>query len=239
MLRTQEAASFSFGQDGMTGLCEAICLDAIEVTAATRVSIWFFDDSGDMVCKRLLDSRDGRFQDGAVIPRSATAAYLDAARQGLASMQTENAPELPSDSSEAREKIQARIDLLLVDAQNNPAAIFRCERWESGADWRPRDITLLRNLAQTLATAIRRRTMPATVPAVPSVALYGMGSTPQDLTWLRHKDETAIWLQALSAEAAFDALSIDTPLLGSDPLPEDSFGESFADPFGDFDDDIL
>ncbi len=236
MLRTQEAASFNFGQDGMTGLCEAICLDAIEVTAVTRVSIWFFDDSGDMVCKRLLDSRDGRFQNGAVIPRSATAAYLEAARQGLASMKTENAPELPSDSSEAREKIQARIDLLLVDAQNNPAAIFRCERWDSDADWRPRDITLLRNLAQTLAAAIRRRnTVPATVPAIPSVALYGMGSTPQDLTWLRHKDETAIWLQALSAEAAFDALSIDTPLMGSDPLPD----ESYVDPFGDFDDDLL
>lgn len=234
MLRTQEAASFNFGQDGMTGLCEAICLDAIEVTSVTRVSIWFFDDHGDMVCKRLLDSRDGRFQDGAVIPRSATAAYLDAARQGLASMQTENAPELPCDSAETRDKIQARIDLLLVDSQNNPAAIFRCERWDSDADWRPRDITVLRNLAQTLAAAIRRNTQPA-IPAMPSVALYGMGSTPQNLDWLRHKDETAIWLQALSAEAAFDALNMDMPLSGADPLPEDPF----ADPFADLDDDIL
>lgn len=231
MLRTQEAASFNFGQDGMIGLCEAICLDAIEVTSVTRVSIWFFDDNGDMVCKRLLDSRDGRFQDGAVIPRSATAAYLDAARQGLASMQTENAPELPSDSSDTRDKIQARIDLLLVDSQNNPAAIFRCERWDSDADWRPRDITVLRNLAQTLATAIRRRSTPAMVPALPSVALYGMGSTPQNLDWLRHKDETAIWLQALSAEAAFDALNMDMPLSGADPLLDD--------PFADLDDDIL
>jgi hypothetical protein len=231
MLRTQEAASFNFGQDGMTGLCEAICLDAIEVTSVTRVSIWFFDDNGDMVCKRLLDSRDGRFQDGAVIPRSATAAYLDAARQGLASMQTENAPELPSDSSDTRDKIQARIDLLLVDAQNNPAAIFRCERWDSDADWRPRDITLLRNLAQTLATAVRRRSTPAVVPALPSVALYGMGSTPQNLDWLRHKDETAIWLQALAADTAFDALNMDMPLSGADPLLDD--------PFADFDDDSL
>ena len=230
MLRTQEAASFNFGQDGMIGLCEAICLDAVEVTSVTRVSIWFFDESGDMVCKRLLDSRDGRFQDGAVIPRSATAAYLDAARQGLASMQTENAPELPSDSAEARDKIQARIDLLLVDAKNNPAAIFRCERWDSAEDWRPRDITLLRNLAQTLATAIRRNTLPA-VPAIPSVALSGMGSTPQDLSWLRHKDETAIWLQALSADATFDALAFDGLPLAGDPLLDD--------PFADLDDDIL
>ena len=230
MLRTQEAASFNFGQDGMAGLCEAICLDAVEVTSVTRVSIWFFDDSGDMVCKRLLDSRDGRFQEGAVIPRSATAAYLDAARQGLASMQTEHAPELPSDSTEARDKIQARIDLLLVDAKNNPAAIFRCERWDSAADWRPRDITLLRNLAQTLATAIRRHTLPA-VPALPSVALSGMGSTPQDLSWLRHKDETAIWLQALAADTAFDTLAFDALPPGSDPLLDD--------PFADLDDDIL
>lgn len=235
MLRTQEAASFNFGQDGMTGLCEAICLDAVEVTSVTRVSIWFFDDNGDMVCKRLLDSRDGRFQEGAVIPRSATAAYLDAAQQGLASMQTENAPELPSDSADARDKIQARIDLLLVDAKNNPAAIFRCERWESDADWRPRDITVLRNLAQTLATAIRRNSI-QTVPAIPSIALSGMGSTPQNLNWLRHKDEQAIWLQALAADATFDALSFDaTALPGTDPLPEDLL----ADPFADFDDDSL
>ncbi|MEK9971767.1 MAG: hypothetical protein VW600_21720 [Ferrovibrio sp.] len=230
MLRTQEAASFNFGQDGMTGLCEAICLDAVEVTSVTRVSIWFFDDSGDMICKRLLDSRDGRFQEGAVIPRSATAAYLDAARQGLASMQTEHAPELPSDSTEACDKIQARIDLLLVDAKNNPAAIFRCERWDSAEDWHPRDITLLRNMAQTLATAIRRNTMPA-VPAMPSVALNGMGSTPQDLSWLRHKDETSIWLQALAADTAFDTLAFDALPPGADPLLDD--------PFADLDDDIL
>jgi hypothetical protein len=235
MLRTQEAASLNFGQDGMTGLCEAICLDAIEVTSVSRVSIWFFDDSGDMVCKRLLDARDGRFQGGAVIPRSATAAYLEAARNGLATMQTENAPELPSDSSEARDKIQARIDLLLVDGRNNPAAIFRCERWDSDTDWRPRDITLLRNMAQTLANAIRRNTLPATVPALPSVALHGMGSTPQNLSWLRHKDETAIWLQALAAESAFDLLSAETVPPGADPLPDDMFD----DPFADFDDDLM
>lgn len=234
MLRTQEAASFSFGQDGMTGLCEAICLDAVEVTAVTRVSIWFFDHSGDMVCRRLLDSRDGRFQEGAVIPRSATEAYLEAARQGLASMQTEHAPELPGDSSEARDKIQARIDLLLVDSQNNPAAIFRCERWDSDEDWRPRDITLLRNLAQTLAAAIRRSSQ-AAVPALPSVALGGMGSTPQDLSWLRHKGENAIWLQSLAADTAFDTLALDALLPGADPLPEDPF----ADPFADLDDDSL
>lgn len=234
MLRTQEAASFSFGQDGMNGLCEAICLDAVEVTAVTRVSIWFFDQSGDMVCRRLLDTRDGRFQNGAVIPRSATAAYLDAARQGLASMQTEHAPELPSDNAEARDKIQARIDLLLVDGKNSPAAIFRCERRDSAADWRPRDITLLRNLAQTLATAIRRTTQ-AAVPALPSVALGGMGSTPQDLSWLRHKDENAIWLQSLAADTAFDTLALEALPPGADPLPEDPFG----DPFADLDDDIL
>lgn len=230
MLRTQEAASFNFGQDGMSGLCEAICLDAVEVTSATRVSIWFFDDSGDMVCRRLLDSRDGRFQEGAIIPRSATSAYLDAAQQGLASMQTEHAPELPSDSAEARDKIQARIDLLLVDASNNPAAIFRCERWDSDADWRPRDITLLRNLAQTLAAAIRRRAVPS-VPAIPSVALPGLASTPQNLSWLRKGGEQAIWLQALSAEAAFDALSFDTAPLATDPLSDD--------PFADLDDDMF
>ncbi|MEK9971502.1 MAG: hypothetical protein VW600_20385 [Ferrovibrio sp.] len=228
MLRTQEAASFNFGRDGLAGLCEAICLDAVEVTSASRVSIWFFDDNGDMVCKRLLDGREGRFQEGAVIPRSATAAYLDAASQGVASMQTEDAPEMPGEPAAARDQIQARIDLLLVDASNRPAAIFRCERSDAAVDWRPRDITVLRNLAQTLSAAIRRSTAPAYVPPLPSVALPLVGSTPQKLDWLRRGDELSIWLQALSADSAFDALSLEVPPAGSDPL---------ADPFADLDED--
>ena len=234
MLRTQEAASFNFGHDGMSTLCEAICLDAVEVAAATRVSIWFFDDSGDMVCQRLLDARDGRFQEGAVIPRSATIAYLEAASRGLAAMQTENAPELPSDNAAARDQVQARIDLLLVDAKNNPAAIFRCERCDTAEDWRPRDITVLRNLAQTLATAIRRLSRnyaaaPA-IPAVPSIALSAIGSTPQNLHWLRSGSEPSIWLQSVAAEAAFDALGLDAPVSGFDPL---------SDPFADLDEDDI
>lgn len=233
MLRTQEAALYNFGHDGMTTLCEAICLDAVEVTSATRVSIWFFDDNGDMVCKRLLDSRDGRFQEGAVIPSSATKAYLDAAQKGLASMQTEDAPELPSDNPAARDQIQARIDLLLVDGRNNPAAIFRVERCDTAEDWRPRDITILRNLAQTLATAIRRQSQieaaQTAVPAVPSVALSSIGSAKQNLNWLRKGSEQAIWLQSLSAEAAFDALGLTPPVPGLDPLS--------ADPFADLDED--
>lgn len=235
MLRTQEAAVFNFGHDGMAALCEAICLDAVEVASATRVSIWFFGDNGDMVCQRLLDSRDGRFQEGAVIPRSATLAYLDAASKGLASVQTEEAPELPSDSRSAREQIQARIDLLLVDAKNNPAAIFRCERCDTTEDWRPRDITILRNLAQTLAAVIRRQalTYPGhdDVPAIPSVAVSAMGSTRQNLNWLRTERDAAIWLQSVSAEAAFDALGLKPPAPGMEPLP--------ADPFADLDEDEI
>ncbi|WP_341912593.1 hypothetical protein [Ferrovibrio terrae] len=235
MLRTQEAALYTFGHDGMTALCEAICLDAVEVAAATRVSIWFFDDSGDMICKRLLDSRDGRFNEGAVIPRSATLAYLDAAARGLASMQTENAPELPGDTPAARDQVQARIDLLLVDAQNNPAAIFRCERCDTAQEWRPRDITVLRNLAQTLATAIRRHSqrynpVPA-IPAVPSVALSPMGSARQNLEWLRRGTEPSIWLQAMTADAAFDALGLNPQVPGVEPLT--------IDPFADLDDDDM
>lgn len=231
MLRTQEAASFNFGRDGLAGLCEAICLDAVEVTSASRVSIWFFDDNGDMVCKRLLDGREGRFQEGAVIPRSATAAYLDAAGQGVASMQTEHAPEMPGESAAEREQIQARIDLLLVDGNNKPAAIFRCERSDAAIDWRPRDITVLRNLAQALSAAIRRHTAPAVIPAMPSVALPLMGSTPQNLNWLRRGDEMSIWLQALSADTAFDALSFD------DASP--AVGDPLVDLFDDLDDDSL
>jgi hypothetical protein len=143
-------------------------------------------------------------------------------------MQTDHAPEMPGESAAARDQIQARIDLLLVDANGKPAAIFRCERSDSAEDWRPRDITVLRNLAQTLSSAIRRYASPAVVPAMPTVALPGIGSTPQNLDWLRRGDEMSIWLQALSADTAFDALNLDMPLPGSDPL---------ADPFGDLDDD--
>ncbi|WP_341898516.1 hypothetical protein [Ferrovibrio terrae] len=227
MLRTQEAALYTFGHDGMTALCEAICLDAVEVAAATRVSIWFFDDSGDMICKRLLDSRDGRFTEGAVIPRSATVAYLDAAARGLASMQTDNAPELPSDNPSARDQVQARIDLLLVDSNNSPAAIFRCERCDTAQEWRPRDITVLRNLAQTLATAIRRHSQrynaEQAIPAVPSVALSAMGSARQNLDWLRRGTEPSIWLQSMTTEAAFDALGLHPPVPGLEPLASDLF----------------
>lgn len=234
MLRTQEAALYNFGHDGLITLCEAICLDAVEVTAATRVSIWFFEDSGDMVCKRLLDSRDGRFQDGAVIPGSATKAYLDAAQRGLASMQTEDAPELPSDTAAARDQVQARIDLLLVDGRNNPAAIFRVERCDTAADWRPRDITILRNLAQTLAVAVRRQGAMDAVPAVPSVALSPIGSARQNLNWLRQGSEPSIWLQSVSAEAAFDALGLTPTLSDLDPFAADP---ASTDLFADLDED--
>ena len=39
MLRTQDAAMYAIGERGMTALCEAICLDAVEVTDAQRVGM--------------------------------------------------------------------------------------------------------------------------------------------------------------------------------------------------------
>lgn len=227
MLRTQEAALYSFGQDSMAVLCEAICLDAVEVTSATRVSIWFFDAKGDMVCKRLLNARDGRFQEGAVIPKSATSAYVDAASQGLASMVTEDAPTMPEAIGE---DVKARLDMLLVDAQNQPAAIFRCERNTGGDDWRARDITILRNLAQTLAAAIRdqslRNAAAREIPLGP-VLQGDIGSVKQDLSWLRQGGEPSIWLQSIEAAQAFDALG----------LTEASLAGLEADPLFDLDED--
>ena len=66
MLRTQEAASsYDIGTDGMTVLCEAICLDAVEVTSANRVSIWFFDAkvwvgeaASDKSCQYMIELMD-------------------------------------------------------------------------------------------------------------------------------------------------------------------------------------
>lgn len=211
MLRTQEAALYSFGQDTLGVLCEAICLDAVEVTSATRVSIWFFDGKGDMVCKRLLNARDGRFQEGAVIPKSATSAYVDAASQRLASMVTEDAPTMPE---AAGEDVKARLDMLLVDAQNHPAAIFRCERSTGNDDWRARDITILRNLAQTLAAAIREQTLRTAARDLPLGPVMGdIGSVKQDLSWLRQGSEPSIWLQSIEAAQAFDALGLTEPSL--------------------------
>lgn len=227
MLRTQEAALNSFGPDTLAVLCEAICLDAVEVTSATRVSIWFFDARGDMVCKRLLNARDGRFQEGAVIPQSATGAYLDAASQGLASTVTEDAPVI----SEAGDDVKARLDMLLVDSHNRPTAIFRCERNSGSDDWRQRDITILRSLAQTLAAAIRQHSLRDTtrdaLAGLSAGGLADMGSVKQDLTWLRQGGEPSIWLQSIEAAQAFDALALATP-----PMPGPD-----ADPLFDTDED--
>jgi hypothetical protein len=210
MLRTQEAALYGIGDDGMAGLCEAICLDAVEVADVSRVSIWFFDERGDMVCQRQLDAREGRFQQGAIIPRSATQAYIDAAGKGLGSLATEDAPvhDSPAD-------VAARLDLLLVDSNSRPSAIFRCERCSGSDDWRPRDITILRNLAQTLAGAIRQhcdRFMTRDAfGGLPSVAVSAMGSARRDLSWLRRGSEPSIWLQSLDTANAFDALGLNAP----------------------------
>lgn len=214
MLRTQEAALYGFGPDSMGVLCEAICLDAVEVTSTTRVSIWFFDAKGDMVCKRLLNARDGRFQEGAVIPKSATSAYVDAASQGLSSMVTEDAPIMPE---AAADDVKARLDMLLVDAQNQPAAIFRCERNTGNDDWRARDITILRNLAQTLAVAIRDQSLRNATRDLPlGPVLQGdIGSVKQDLSWLRQSSEPSIWLQSIEAAQAFDALGLSESALAS------------------------
>lgn len=221
MLRTQEAALFGIGENAMSVLCEAICLDAVEVAKVSRVSIWFFDDSGNLVCQRLLDAREGRFHEGAIIPRSATNAYVKAASEGLASLTTDDAPVLEHENAIPAE-VSARLDLLLVDNKNQPAAIFRCERYDSAGEWSERDITILRKLAQTLATAIRheceRYVARRSVPEVPSVLLAPTGSTRQNLDWLRRSKEPSIWLQSVPAASVYDMLDFDPPVpaLGDD-----------------------
>lgn len=216
MLRTQEAALYNFGADGMTALCEAICLDAVDVASVSRVSIWFFDGKGDMVCQRLLDARDGRFQQGAVIPQSATAAYIDAASQGLASLVTEDAPVMDGPA----EDIKARLDLLLVDSHGRPTAIFRCERHTGNDDWRSRDVTILRNLAQTLAAALQQQAgRDLTRDALADLSANGladMGSVKQNLSRFYSGSEKAIWLQSVDAARAFDALGLDAPMRARD-----------------------
>lgn len=226
MLRTQEAALYSIGENAMSVLCEAICLDAVEVAKVSRVSIWFFDEGGNLVCQRLLDAREGRFHQGATIPRSATNAYVKAASEGLASLTTDDAPALEHDNAMPAE-VSARLDLLLVDNKNQPAAIFRCERYDSAGEWSERDITILRRLAQTLATAIRheceRYVARQGVPAVPSVLLAPTGSAKQNLDWLRKSREPSIWLQSVPAASVYDMLDFDpaAPALGDDDLGDD------------------
>lgn len=153
MLRTQEAAEFGVGTEGIGLICEAMCLDTVEVTSATRASVWFFDNKGDMVCHRLVDSRDGRIQQGVVIPRAAAEPYFKAAIQGLASITSDDL--VPEDGDSQAER--TRLDLLLVDGRKQPAAVFRAERLTSGDDWSDRDLKILRELAQALAWAIRKQ----------------------------------------------------------------------------------
>src|SRR3546814_13967775 len=107
---------------------------------------------GSMVCQRGVDPLSGRIRQGAVIPRDATEAYLEAAGRGLEATVTNNAPALHDGSA-----VDAnRLDLLLVDGVNAPAAVFRCERPAGAADWSERDLYVVRNLAQTLAVTLRR-----------------------------------------------------------------------------------
>lgn len=176
MLRTQEAALYSVGAAGIGALCEAICLDAAEVARAQRVSIWFFAEDGSMVCQRMIDTLDGRIQQGAVIPKDATEAYLEAASRGLEATVTSNAPALHDGSA-----VDAnRLDLLLVDGVNAPAAVFRCERPAGAADWSERDLYVVRNLAQTLAASLRRACN-SYQPVQRHSLVSPMGAMPQNL----------------------------------------------------------
>jgi GAF domain-containing protein len=155
MLRTQQAQTDQTRHDGIEGLCEAICLDAVEVASATRAGIWLFDDDGAMICQRQFDSREGHFRQGLVIPRAQAEVYIKAASAGLAAATTDTAPELDR-SAPGDKSLQTRLDLLLVDSRNQPTAMLCCERAEQNGDWRDRDVYVLRNLAQALAGAIRR-----------------------------------------------------------------------------------
>lgn len=205
MLRTQDAVLL--GNGDMTALCEAICLDAVDVAGAARVSIWFFDQNGDLVCRRLLDTCEGRFHEGAIIPRSAAAAYVEAASSGRPMVATTAAPDLSGEDA-ASSGVASRIDLLLVGADNRPAAIFRSERRTGMPDWSDRDITILRHLARALAAVIRYRdTDPATAdfPPAPTV-LAPLASARHDFPWLPSRAGAPILLGSDVDPQAFGGL---------------------------------
>lgn len=210
MLRTQEAAEFGVGTEGIGLLCEAMCFDAIEVASATRASIWFFDNKGNMVCHRMVDGRDSRIQQGAVIPRAAAEPYFKAAIEGLASITSDD---LVPEDGEASASERTRLDLLLVDGRKHPAAVFRAERLSSADDWSDRDLKILRELAQALAWAIRKqcqrerdqhagqlRAQPEeVVSARPLSGRSGrgyreIGSTQPNIAWLRSDPVMSIQL---------------------------------------------
>lgn len=192
MLRTQQAQTDQTSHEGIEGLCEAICLDAVEAASATRAGIWLFDDDGAMICQRQFDSREGHFRQGLVIPRAEAEVYLKAASAGLAAATTEAAPKLDP-AAPGGQTMQARLDLLLVDSRNQPTAMLCCERAEQSGDWRDRDVYVLRNLAQALAGAIRRHgELPATasqgkseIDLDPELDAIFNASNPEDGGW-RH-----------------------------------------------------
>lgn len=155
MLRTQQAQADQTRFDDIDGICEAICLDAVEVAQATRVGIWLFDEDGAMICQRQFDGRDGSFSQGKVIPRDEAEVYIKAASGGMSSaISTDNAPQLNQDGQQVNQ-LQDRLDLLLVDSRNQPTAMFCCERLDQNGTWRERDVYVLRKLAQALSGAIR------------------------------------------------------------------------------------
>ena len=216
MLRTQEAALYGVGAEGIAELCEAMCIDALDVTAATRASVWFFQDNGDMVCQHLIDGIEGRIQrQGAIIPQAATEAYIKAARAGITSMMTEEAPSLDAEPGQAAESGETcrQIDLLIVDDTNIPTAVFRCERAADSSEWGERDLVLLRKMAQILASTIRRECREYAAEELSALASFLRsspeditlpGSRPLDLKWLQSPPEAEIRLPEPTPAADLD-----------------------------------
>lgn len=52
-----------------------------------------------------------------------------------------------------------RLELLVVDGHDRPTALLQVERKPDGSDWRSRDLTILREMARILASALRIDTL--------------------------------------------------------------------------------
>lgn len=159
MKRSAEAARRAVNLTGLKQFFETVCLDAVELTGATRASIWYFEPNGSIVCQCLLDRRHDGFQRGDVIGRDKHAAYLDALiAEGIVA--AEDARNTPATACFVEDyfvpnNIHALIDMLIRDADGRPAAVLCCEDCAGPRPWREPELMGLFTLAETIAATFR------------------------------------------------------------------------------------
>ncbi len=159
MQRSRDAARRAVNLAGLQELFASVCQDALDLTRATRASIWYFEPNGSIVCQYLLDRRQPGFRQGEIIGRERFAGYLDAlSGNGIVAAEHARQDETTRcflDDYFIPNDIHALLDILIPDALGQPAAVLCCEQCGAPRPWSERDITALHCLTTLIASTLR------------------------------------------------------------------------------------